>query len=168
MSDEIVNSDKLKDTKYILDALDGCDINIDKHNILTNLTHDKIQDIRLRVLSRLNISNEKIQDFQEKLQDYLYVDEIEQLIPGSYIRWISIYGANDNSDNSDNNDDDIILKRGAFIKTIDILQNGVYIVCMQKYKNRLFKLKIDNFFIFKKLTDDEQVILYALKYINNS
>jgi hypothetical protein len=147
---------KLKDTDDILNALDGCDINIDNYNNLTNLNTKIIAKIMANVLNRFEFSQNEFINIKHKLKDYMYVDEIDNITPGSYIRWINIHS---------NENEPIVLTKGSFICDIKILQNGIYIICKNIF-GKIFQLKWDNYIIFKKISDNEKIILYALDYID--
>ena len=47
---------------------------------------------------------------------------------------------------------------------IKILNNGIHVVCKNTYNHR-FQVKIDECYIFQKLTDQEQILLMALDYV---
>jgi hypothetical protein len=143
----------LKNSDDILKALDGCDINVDNYNNLSQLSTYKINNIMSNVLNKLDLYENELQIIKTKLNGYMYVDEIDNITNGSYIRWIPIY--------SENIDDKIKLSKGGFICDFEISDNGVYIYC-KGITNNIFKLKLDNHIIFKKLSDNEKIIIYAL------
>jgi hypothetical protein len=88
------------------------------------------------------------------LTHYIYVDEINNLKYGSYLKWISL-----------KTPDNLQLTHGAFFCNIKITDNGVYIVC-KNYANRHFQIKMDECLLFQKLTDQEKVILHALDHLS--
>ena len=86
---------------------------------------------------------------------YRYVDEINDLKRGSYIRWINIKDA-----------DNIHLTKGSTISDIKLTDNGTYISCTNIYGKSNFNIKMDECLIFQKLTDQEQVILSVVNYLD--
>ena len=69
------------------------------------------------------------------------------------MRWINL-----------KNYDNLQLTRGAFLCDIDIVDDGINII----FKNLFGKhctFKMNELLLFQKITDDEQVILSALKYL---
>jgi bisphosphoglycerate-independent phosphoglycerate mutase (AlkP superfamily) len=73
------------DVNKLLKALD------DKSNeILLNFTSDKIREMTLNILKELHLSKKETIDIYNKLKDYKYVDEMNELKYGTFIRWIPI------------------------------------------------------------------------------
>jgi hypothetical protein len=56
------------------------------------------------------------------------------------------------------------LTNGGVIIDIQLLNDGIYILC-KNFRNKGMKIKIDECFIFQKLTDQEKTILAALDYL---
>lgn len=145
MSEEDIN----EYNKILIKALDN-DINegIQKYN--SNL----IKQIKNDYLQKLLLPREKLKLFHSKLKDYRYVDDLSDIQYGRYIRWIKL-----------NDPSKIILSNGGVIIDIKILQNGIHVVC-KNFNNQRFQIKIDECYIFQKLTDQEKIILFALDHVN--
>jgi hypothetical protein len=90
----------------------------------------------------------------KKLQDYLYVDELDHLKEGAYIRWIPI-----------NDPNNIYLTQGGILCEPKITDNGIILVC-KNFARRHYEIKMEECIIFQKLTNQEQVLLSALDYLN--
>ena len=139
------------DVNKLLKALED-----DTNENLFNFTTKKIQEMNLKVLQELNISKKEILDFLEKLKEYKYVDEMDDLKYGSYIRWVPLI-----------NPKSIDLKKGAFFCEIVITDNGILLKCKNAgYKPSYFTIKFDENLVFQKLTDEEQVLLSALNHLS--
>ena len=106
-----------------------------------------------KVLDELKLPREKLKDFHKRLEKYRYVDEISQLNSGDYIRWIDL-----------NNPYDIKLNTGAFICDVEINTDGIHIK-LKSFRNRYIQIRMDEIFLFQKLSDSELVVLSALKYL---
>ncbi|MDA7464608.1 hypothetical protein N8996_07455 [Candidatus Poseidonia alphae] len=145
MSEEDIN----EYNKILVKALDN-DVNegIQKYN--SNL----IKQIKNNYLQKLLLPREKLKIFHSKLKDYRYVDDLSDIQYGRYIRWIKL-----------NDPAKIILSTGGVIIDIKILQNGIHVVC-KNFNNQRFQIKIDECYIFQKLTDQEKIILFALDHVN--
>jgi len=65
-----------------------------------------------------------------------------------------------------NNPDSLVLSRGAVFCNIKITDNGVYLIC-KGFTNKHFQLKMDEYLIFQKLTNQETVLLNAMDYLEN-
>ena len=113
---------------------------------------DKIYDIKNKVLSDLELSNEKHEKIMQSLSEYKYVDEIPDLDYGRYIRWISL-----------KNPSNIKLTNGGILCDIKVNEE-VSLLCKNN-ANRFFQIKIDECLIFQKLTNEEKIILNVINYL---
>ena len=114
-----------------------------------------IKQIKNDYLQKLLLSRDKLKDYHLKLKDYRYVDDLTDIQYGRYIRWINL-----------NDPNNIKLTTGGIIIDIKILASGIHVVCKNN-KNHRFQIKIDECFIFQKLTDQEKIILYALDHVSS-
>ena len=119
-----------------------------------NYTTEHIFEINKKILNELVLSRETMIQYLKILTHYIYVDEINNLKYGSYLKWISL-----------KTPDNLQLTHGAFFCNIKITDNGVYIVC-KNYANRHFQIKMDECLLFQKLTDQEKIILHALDHLS--
>jgi len=122
---------------------------------ILNLTSLKILELNLSILKELHLSRETTLDYLKKLKGYRYIDEMNELKYGAYIRWIPITDPNN-----------LHLKYCGIICDIKITDNGIVIVC-KNFMHRCYSFRMDNCLIFQKLTNQEQVILSALDHITN-
>ena len=122
---------------------------------ILNLTSLKILELNLSILKELHLSRETTLDYLKKLKGYRYIDEMNELKYGAYIRWIPITDPNN-----------LQLKYCGIICDIKITDNGIVIVC-KNFMHRCYSFRMDNCLIFQKLTNQEQVILSALDHITN-
>jgi hypothetical protein len=114
-----------------------------------------IKQIKNDYLQKLLLPREKLLDFHAKLKGYRYVDDLSDIQYGRYIRWINL-----------NDPENIKLTTGGIIIDIKILASGIHVVCKNN-KNRKFQVKIDECYIFQKLTEQEKIILYALDHVSS-
>lgn len=129
----------------------------EKNETLMNFTTKKIHEMNLKILNELVLSKKEKMDFMRKLDLYKYVDEMDELKYGSYIRWIPI-------DDPTN----IYLEKGAIFCEMKITDEGVFCVCKNfgfKTKTTFFQIAMDSNLIFQKLTNQEQVLLSALDHL---
>jgi hypothetical protein len=139
------------DVQKLLKALDD-----DSNETLLNFTTDKIRDMNLNILKELHLSKQDTLDLLKKLRDYKYVDEMNELKYGAYIRWIPIEDPTS-----------IHLTKGALFCEMKITDDGVFCVCKNYgFKSRHFQISIDKNLIFQKLTDQELVLLSALDHLS--
>jgi len=133
---------------HLVKALDN-----ENNESIMNYNSRLIKTIKNDYLQKLLLPREKLKDYHTKLKDYRYVDDLSDIQYGRYIRWINL-----------KNPEKIELTRGGMIIDIKILSNGIHVVCKNTYNHR-FQIKIDECYIFQKLTDQEKILLLALDYI---
>ena len=139
------------DVNKLLKALDD-----EKNESLINFTTDKIRDMNLNILKELHLPKSETLSLLKKLKDYKYVDEMNELKYGTFIRWIPL-----------EDPENIHLTQGAIFCEIKIKEDGVYCVCKNfGYKCRHFQLSFDKNLIFQKLTEQEMVLLSALDHLS--
>ena len=136
-------------TEKLLKALDNED-----NELLFNFTTEKILEMNLNILKELKMPRKITMDYMRKLKEYRYIDEMNELKYGAYIRWIPI-----------NNPNQLPLVKGGVLCDIKITDNGVSIVC-KGFHNRHFQFKMDESLIFQKLSDQEKVLLSALDHLS--
>jgi hypothetical protein len=139
------------DVNKLLKALDN-----ESNETLLNFTTDKIREMNLNILKELHLSKKDTVDIYNKLKDYKYIDEMNELKYGTFIRWIPIEDPNN-----------IYLTKGALFCEMKITDDGVFCVCKNfGFPSRHFQISMDKNLIFQKLTDQEFVLLSALDYLS--
>jgi len=135
----------------LLNALDN-----ESNASMMNFTSKKIKEINLKILKELNLNSHETNQLLQKLLYYKYVDEMDELKYGTYLRWIPIQNPNQ-----------IELKKGAIFCEMKIMENGVYLVCKNHgFRSSHFQIKLDENLIFQKLTEQELVLLAALDHLS--
>jgi len=137
------------DIENLLKTLDN-----DDNNSLIKLDNSKIKSIKNDLLQKLHFKKEDIKILLIKLKEYRFVDELDDLHYGSYIRWFNL------SDPSS-----LKLTNGGIICDIRIINDSVLITC-KNFMNRMFCIKMDENLIFQKLNKNEKVLLKLLDYVN--
>ena len=135
----------------LLKALDN-----DKNESIIKLNHEKLQTMKNNILQKLQLDKEKLKLFHKKLKNYRYIDEMADLQFGHYIRWIKL-----------TNPTNINLTNGGIICDILVFENGVHIKCKNNM-NRLFQVIMEENLIFQKLSDQEQVILSVMDFLDKN
>lgn len=134
----------------LLSALDN-----DDHSNLLNTSYEEIAKDKNDILQQLRFTKEKLKIYHNKLKDYRYVDELNDLKYGQYVRWINI-----------KNPENLKLTNGGIFLEIKLLDTGTHMM-VKNNMNRIFQINMDQCVIFQKLSDQERIILLALKYLNN-
>ena len=139
----------------LLKALDS-----DKTNTIMKTSKSELKQEKNDVLQQLHLSKEKLKEFHERLKNYRYIDNIDGLESGHYIRWINIKDIITSKENNT----EIKLYKGGHLCDINIYNEEIYLIIKPIY-NHHFKIKMSEIIIFKQFTDDELLILSALKYV---
>lgn len=104
------------------------------------------------ILQKLNLSKDELKLLHLQLKDYIYVDNINDIKYGHYIRWINL-------------NNPYFLTRGNFICNIDYDKNNNFILKLKTYANKYITIHFDKCLIFKKLIPEELIILKAISYL---
>jgi hypothetical protein len=139
------------DINKLLKALDD-----ESNENLLNFTTEKIREMNLKILNELHLSKKVTLELLSKLNEYKYVDEMNDLKYGTYIRWLPIEDPNN-----------IYLTKGAIFCELKITDNGVSCICKNYgFKLKHFQIEMDKNLIFQKLTTQELVLLSALDHLS--
>mgnify|MGYP001187840262 FL=1 len=125
----------------------------ENNETIMDLDHEKIQQAKETMLRKLRMSNEQFAAMNKSLQSYRYIDELPELNFGAYVRWIPLKNATVAK-----------LTTGGMVCDVKI-DEGINIVCKNNM-NRHFQFKMGDCLIFQKLSNQEQVLLSAMNYLN--
>jgi hypothetical protein len=128
----------------------------ENNETIMNLTSKKILELNLSILKELHLDKATTLDYLKKLKGYRYVDEINDIKYGSFIRWIPIIDPSY-----------LPLHHCGMICDIKITDNGVFITC-KNFMHRHYTFKMDECLIFQKLTSQERVIISALDHLEKT
>ena len=141
------------DVNKLIDALDN-----ENNEKILNLTTKKIKEMNMKILMELSLPREKLFVITKKLNGYRYVDEIDELKCGTYLKWILL---------TDPDPDNLELTKGAIFCEIKCKDDGVFIVCKNMgFSSRHFQIKMDECLLFQKLTTQELILLSALDHLS--
>ena len=126
----------------------------DKYEDILELTHSKIKSIKNDILQQLQITRQELKVFHSKLKNYRYIDEVDEIKLGNYIRTIDL-----------KKKDNIYLTSGGIIVDIEAINESIIIKC-KNFRNNIFNLKFEEHLIFQKINNQEEISLNVLTYIN--
>jgi hypothetical protein len=121
---------------------------------IMNLTSKKIFEMNYNIIKELHLDKPTTIDYLKKLKGYMYVDELNELKHGGFIRWIPITDPTY-----------LPLNHCGMICDIKITDNGVLITC-KNFMHRHYTFKMDECLIFQKLTTQEKIIINALDHLD--
>jgi hypothetical protein len=128
----------------------------ENNTAVSQLNTRKIGAEKMRQLIQLGLGSSVLADYAYKLRDYRYVDDLNGLTHGAYIRWIDL-----------KNPERLCLARGAIICDIKIGEKGVQLLCKTHPNPALFHVIMDEVLIFQRLSQQERVILSAMDYLDD-
>ena len=138
------------DVEQLLKALDN-----DENENLINMTSEKLNSMKREILTEIQLSPQEVAEYMQKLKEYKYIDEMNHIRHGSFIRWIPI-----------SDPENIHLTSGGIICDIKIADTGVHLVC-KNFARKHYQIKMDECLVFQKLSGQEQVLLAALDHLAN-
>lgn len=127
-----------------------------EYETIANLTSKEIQLTNYKMIKQLHLDKKTTTEYLKKLNGYRYIDEISDIKYGRFIRWIPLSDPNY-----------LPLHYCGIICDIKIVDNGVLITC-KNFMHRHYTFKMDECFIFQKLTTQEQIIINALDHLAES
>jgi hypothetical protein len=140
------------DVNKLLKALDD-----ESNDTLMNFNTKKIREMNFKILKELELPKKELISIFNKLKDYKYVDEMNDLKYGTFLRWIPI-----------EDPANIQLTKGAIFCEMKIMDDGVVCICKNfGFPPRHFQISMDKNLIFQKLTDQELVLLSALDHLSS-
>lgn len=116
-------------------------------------TSHEIKIMKNTMLQRLLFDKDEMKHYNKLLTNYRYIDEIDELKYGSYIRWFNL-----------NKGKTLKLLNGGFIIDITTKNDDIIILC-KNGQNRLFSLKMNETIIFQKNTKQEEVLITILDHV---
>ena len=124
---------------------------LDEKNLLY-LTSSKIKEMKNNILQKLYLPREQLIKYHKVLHDYRYVDEIDEIKIGGYIRWFNLAKP-----------ENLKLTNGGIIIDLKNTKDDISIVCKNNM-NRIFSLKLNQCIIFQKLNMQEKILIKIIDY----
>lgn len=138
------------DINKLLQALEN-----DDNEELLNIDFKTLHAQKEKIVKRLQLPVSEYNKIIKKLHLYRFIDELPDMRYGSYIRWISL-----------KDPDNLKLTNGGIVCEMKVGDTGIVVVCKNRF-NHFFQLNMNENLIFQKLSDQEQVLLSALDFINS-
>ena len=138
------------DLELLKKALENDD-NID----LINTNIQEIKNKKNDILQQLGLKRDELKMFNASLKGYRYIEELKDLKIGSNIRYIKL-----------SNIENIKLSGVNNLCEIKVLNKGIGLV-FKNFQNRFFTIYFNDNLIFQKINSEEEVILKAIKHLNN-
>ena len=115
----------------------------------------KIKAEKNDILQKLGLKKNDLKSFNKKLKNYRYVDDIKDFTYGNSIRWINL-----------KNIDNLRITNGCFLCDIKILDNGISLN-LKTFNNKFITIYLHENLIFQKITDEENILLKAINFLED-
>lgn len=144
--DRVQNDPEIKVDPMWVDAwLENIAKKEETYHYLENKTTQSVQKEKDDILSTYS----EVEKWTKSLYMYRFVNDLQDLRLGSYIRWIRCHGETGESS----------LTNGGILLQIKFLKNGTYIVCKSGLK--MMQYELDKCKTFQKMTAEEWIVLMA-------
>ena len=140
------------DINAILSAM-----NKTENNTIANLTMKKIAARRHEILSSLNLTPEKMAEFERKLPMYRVIESPYELKHNQLIRWIPLRSLETRP---------YITLGGTLFRVRENPEEGIHIVTIRNVKRFVFNIKFELNVVFQRLSQEEMLILRAVEYVD--
>jgi len=119
------------------------------------VTSGEIKTIKNDILQKMLFDRDELKHYHKLLTHYRYIDEIDELRYGNYIRWFNI-----------KNIKSLKLLNGGFIVDIKNVNQDISILCKNSL-NKFFTLKMSQSIIFQKNTKQDELLIKILDHLKS-
>jgi hypothetical protein len=143
--------------EYLKHALDN-----EQNNAIYDETNESILVTKKKVLSQFQLSRKKILELLTQLKQYRYVEDLNDLRTGAYLRWVYIGDEENDNELFDDDNEDFHLNKGAIFCRTTVQPDGLYVIC-KTYQGKFFQFPMNgDYLFFQKLSAQEQTILNTI------
>jgi len=124
------------------------------------IIHTNIQEIKARkndILQQLGLKAEELKTYHQKLKDYRYIDNIQDLKFGATIRSINLLIMKQKEQGQR-------LNSPAMLTDIKECDKGLAIV-LRTFNRHYITLYLEENLLFQKINQEEQILLKAIKQL---
>jgi hypothetical protein len=141
------------DINAILSAM-----NKTENNTIANTTLKKIAARRHEILSSLNLTPEKMEEFERKLHMYRVIETPYDLKHNQLIRWIPLRSLEARP---------YITLGGCLFRVKQNETDGIHTVTIRNVKRFVFNIKFELNVVFQRLSQEELLILRAVEFVES-
>lgn len=103
-----------------------------------------------KILSELQLDSPTQKEYTKKLKHYIYINELDDLKEGSFLRYISM-------------ENDFSLSKPCIYCDVKITVDGMQLFCKSFWGHKYFYVHLDKNLVFRKLQADEKILMAAMK-----
>jgi hypothetical protein len=141
------------DINAILSAM-----NKTENNTIANTTLKKIAARRHEILSSLNLTPEKMEEFERKLHMYRVIETPADLKHNQLIRWIPLRSLEARP---------YVTLGGCLFCVKQNETDGIHTVTIRNVKRFVFNIKFELNVVFQRLSQEELLILRAVEFVES-
>jgi hypothetical protein len=141
------------DINAILSAMNKAE-----NNTIANMTIKKITARRHEILSSLNLTTEKMEEFERKLHMYRVIENPWDLKHNQLIRWIPLRSLEVRP---------YVTLGGTLFRVRENTEEKMHIVTMRNIKKFVYNIRFELNVVFQRLSQDELLILRAVEYVED-
>ena len=104
-------------------------------------------ELNKNILTDLHLSRKEMIDMLKKLENYKYIEEVDDLKYGAFIRWIPL-----------TDPCNLPLHYAGMICEVKFTDEGTIISC-KNFMHRHYTIKMDECLIFQKFTNEEKLMI---------
>jgi len=134
-------------------SLDEIIKELDDKNLLY-MTSGKIKELKNNILQKLYFEREELLHYHKVLKEYIYIDELDEVKLGSYIRWFNL-----------KNMEKLKLTNGGIVVDFKQGKEDIIILC-KNTMGKFFSLQLNKNVIFKKMSTQEKILIKIIDYIH--
>jgi hypothetical protein len=139
------------DINAILSAM-----NKTENNTIANLTLKKIAARRHEILSSMNLTPEKMAEFERKLMLYRVIENPNDLKHNQLIRWIPLRSLETRP---------YLTLGGTLFRVRENEEDGIHVITIRNVKRFVFNIMFELNVVFQRLSQEEMLILRAVEYV---
>jgi hypothetical protein len=142
------------DINAILSAM-----NKTENNTIANMTLKKITARRHEILSSLNLTKEKMEEFERKLHMYRVIEDPWDLKHNQLIRWIPLRSLETRP---------YVTLGGTLFRVRENVEEKVHIVTIRNIKKFVYNIRFELNVVFQRLSQEELMILRVVEYVEDA
>jgi hypothetical protein len=133
-------------------------MNKTENNTIANTTLKKIAARRHEILSSLNLTPEKMEEFERKLHMYRVIENPYDLKHNQLIRWIPLRSLETRP---------YVTLGGCLFCVKQNESDGIHTLTIRNVKRFVFNIKFELNVIFQRLSQEELLILRAVEFVES-
>lgn len=129
-----------------------------ENSTIANMTLKQIAERRHEILSSMNLTPEKMEEFERKLHMYRVIEDPSELKHNQLIRWIPLRSLETRP---------YVTLGGCLFRVKYNEEESVHIVTLRNVKRFVFNIKFELNAVFQRLSQEELLILRAVEYVES-